>query len=168
MRRSAGRSLRRASGWGGVGGTRQGIKCLHAHYANYLSGGDDFVGRWAAERIEPVHESNGPVGVAAIDQGTNSTRLLVLEPRRPADEDPRELARDMRITRLGEGVDATGRLDPERDRADVGVVARFAGARGRCRRERIRVGATSAVRDAANREGLRSEVVGVIRQRARR
>jgi len=31
---------------GGVGGTRRGVKCLHAHYAWYLVGGDDPVGRW--------------------------------------------------------------------------------------------------------------------------
>ena len=37
---------------GGVGGTRQGVKCLHAHYAYLLAGGDDPVGRWVAERIE--------------------------------------------------------------------------------------------------------------------
>ena len=36
----------------GVGGTRQGVKCLHAHYAWHLSGGDDPVGRWVAEHIE--------------------------------------------------------------------------------------------------------------------
>lgn len=34
----------------GVGGTRRGVKCLHAHYAWYLAGGDDPVGRWVAER----------------------------------------------------------------------------------------------------------------------
>lgn len=38
---------------GGVGGTRQGVKCLHAHYAWYLAGGDDPVGRWVAEQLEP-------------------------------------------------------------------------------------------------------------------
>ncbi|MGH9246464.1 MAG: DUF501 domain-containing protein [Acidimicrobiales bacterium] len=37
---------------GGVGGTRVGVKCLHAHYAWYLAGGDDPVGRWVAERLE--------------------------------------------------------------------------------------------------------------------
>jgi hypothetical protein len=37
---------------GGVGGTRQGVKCLHAHYAWYLAGGDDPVGAWVAARIE--------------------------------------------------------------------------------------------------------------------
>jgi hypothetical protein len=36
---------------GGVGGTRQGVKCLHAHYAWHLAGGDDPVGRWVAQRL---------------------------------------------------------------------------------------------------------------------
>ena len=39
---------------GGVGGTRIGVKCLHAHYAWYLAGGDDPVGRWVARRLEGV------------------------------------------------------------------------------------------------------------------
>jgi hypothetical protein len=38
---------------GGVGGTRTGVKCLHAHYAYFLAGGDDPVGRWVAEHLEP-------------------------------------------------------------------------------------------------------------------
>ncbi|HVF74146.1 MAG TPA: DUF501 domain-containing protein [Acidimicrobiales bacterium] len=37
---------------GGVGGTRLGVKCLHAHYAWFLAGGDDPVGRWVADRLE--------------------------------------------------------------------------------------------------------------------
>src|SRR5947207_11107097 len=37
---------------GGVGGTRTGVKCLHAHYAHYLAGGDDPVGAWVAGRLE--------------------------------------------------------------------------------------------------------------------
>ncbi len=36
---------------GGVGGTRVGVKCLHAHYAWFLAGGDDPVGRWVAGRL---------------------------------------------------------------------------------------------------------------------
>jgi hypothetical protein len=36
---------------GGVGGTRRGVKCLHAHYAFYLAGGDDPVGRWVEEQL---------------------------------------------------------------------------------------------------------------------
>lgn len=37
---------------GGVGGTRMGVKCLHAHYAWHLAGGDDPVGRWVEEHLE--------------------------------------------------------------------------------------------------------------------
>jgi hypothetical protein len=41
---------------GGVGGTREGVKCLHAHYAWHLAGGDDPVGRWVAQRLaETTH-----------------------------------------------------------------------------------------------------------------
>jgi hypothetical protein len=36
---------------GGVGGTRTGVKCLHAHYAYFLAGGDDPVGRWVQARL---------------------------------------------------------------------------------------------------------------------
>ena len=36
---------------GGVGGTRLGVKCLHAHYAWHLAGGDDPVGRWVADQL---------------------------------------------------------------------------------------------------------------------
>jgi len=37
---------------GGVGGTRTGVKCLHAHYAWFLAGGDDPVGRWTHEHLD--------------------------------------------------------------------------------------------------------------------
>ena len=36
---------------GGVGGTRQGVKCLHAHFAWHLAGGDDPIGRWVADQL---------------------------------------------------------------------------------------------------------------------
>ena len=36
---------------GGVGGTRTGVKCLHAHYAYFLAGGDDPVGRWVERQL---------------------------------------------------------------------------------------------------------------------
>jgi uncharacterized protein len=36
---------------GGVGGTREGVKCLHAHYAWHLAGGDDPVGRWIESHL---------------------------------------------------------------------------------------------------------------------
>jgi exopolyphosphatase/guanosine-5'-triphosphate,3'-diphosphate pyrophosphatase len=141
--------LEAARSWGGVAGTRTGVKCLHAHYAYRLAGGDDPIGAWTAARVEPIHPDQRDGRVAAIDQGTNSIRLSVLEPGEPA---PTELARDMVITRLGQGVDRTGRLDPDALARTIAVLATF------CRRaralgaERIRVGATSAVRDAENRE----------------
>jgi hypothetical protein len=37
--------------FGGVGGTRQGVKCLHAHYAHWLAGADDPVGAWVHDRL---------------------------------------------------------------------------------------------------------------------
>src|SRR5262245_16364361 len=37
---------------GGVGGTATGVKCLHAHLAYHLAGGDDAVGRWVVEQLE--------------------------------------------------------------------------------------------------------------------
>ena len=37
---------------GGVGGTRTGVKCLHAHYAYLLAGGNDPVGRWVADHLD--------------------------------------------------------------------------------------------------------------------
>jgi hypothetical protein len=44
---------------GGVGGTRVGVKCLHAHYAWHLAGGDDPVGRWVAARLVAVESPAG-------------------------------------------------------------------------------------------------------------
>lgn len=138
-----------AEAFGGVGGTRTGVKCLHAHYANHIAGGDDPVGRWTAERVEPVHDER-PDRVAAIDQGTNSIRLLVAEPE--GDGGFRELARDMVITRLGQGVDRTGTIAPEALERTVGVLARYCRRARALHAERIRVAATAGVRDASNRD----------------
>jgi hypothetical protein len=44
---------------GGVGGTRIGVKCLHAHYAYFLAGGDDPVGRWTCRHLEGARELGG-------------------------------------------------------------------------------------------------------------
>lgn len=45
---------------GGVGGTRNGVKCLHAHYGWWLAGGDDPVGQWVADHLEEVDHSEWP------------------------------------------------------------------------------------------------------------
>lgn len=44
----------------GVGGTRVGVKCLHAHYGWWLAGGDDPVGRWVAEHLAAGAGDRGP------------------------------------------------------------------------------------------------------------
>jgi len=87
--------------------------------------------------------------VAAIDCGTNSIRLLIAD---RIDGRLRDLHREMRIVRLGEGVDATGQFSPDalaRTRAaleDYAALLRGHGVR------KLRMVATSATRDAANRE----------------
>ena len=130
-----------------MGGTRRGLKCLHAHYANHLAGGDDEVGAWVAGNVEPIHDER-PGRVAAVDQGTNSIRLLVAEPNGEGGFD--ELARDMVITRLGQGVDETGMLSPDAVGRTLDVLARYARRARALHAERIRVAATAALRDAAN------------------
>jgi exopolyphosphatase/guanosine-5'-triphosphate,3'-diphosphate pyrophosphatase len=86
-----------------------------------------------------------PIGpVAAIDCGTNSTRLYV------ADWMGRPLERLMRITRLGEGVDATGKLSPEALERCLSVLRDYRAEMDRLGVVRGRLVATSAVRDAAN------------------
>ena len=83
--------------------------------------------------------------VAAVDCGTNSTRLLIGDGRRSVE-------RLMRITRMGERVDATGRLAPQAIDRVVGVLREFRSSMDRHGVTRCRVTATSAARDAANRD----------------
>ena len=46
----------------GVGGTRVGIKCLHAHFAYFLAGGDDPAGKWVADRLaQQAQQENADV-----------------------------------------------------------------------------------------------------------
>ncbi|HTX63568.1 MAG TPA: Ppx/GppA phosphatase family protein [Acidimicrobiales bacterium] len=82
--------------------------------------------------------------VAAVDCGSNSTRLLVL------DEQGGQLARVMRITRLGKGVDATGMLDPSAIARTVTVLDEYRRILDDHGVGPVRVAATSAVRDASN------------------
>jgi exopolyphosphatase/guanosine-5'-triphosphate,3'-diphosphate pyrophosphatase len=82
--------------------------------------------------------------VAAIDCGTNSTRLLI------ADATGAPLQRLMRITRLGQGVDADGRLAPEAIARTVEVLRDYRRSMDELGVARVRMVATSAVRDAAN------------------
>ncbi|MGH3614868.1 MAG: exopolyphosphatase [Pseudonocardia sp.] len=92
--------------------------------------------------------------VAAIDCGTNSIRLLVADVTTASGGSVavRDVHREMRIVRLGQGVDATGMLAAEAlERTRVALVDYTAVLR-RLGAERVRMVATSATRDARNRE----------------
>lgn len=56
---------------GGVGGTRVGVKCLHAHYANYLAGAPDVVGQWVQKQLVSVGRAFDPTkpGIASATDG---------------------------------------------------------------------------------------------------
>lgn len=82
--------------------------------------------------------------VAALDCGTNSTRLLVV------DESGRPLVREMRITRLGQGVDATGSLRDDAMERTLAVLGEYRQIMDGHGVTRGRLAATSAARDAAN------------------
>jgi exopolyphosphatase/guanosine-5'-triphosphate,3'-diphosphate pyrophosphatase len=88
------------------------------------------------------------VRVAGIDCGTNSVRLLIAERGASGLVD---VVREMRIVRLGEGVDRTGRLAPEALERTRRALADYAGTIREHGAERVRMVATSATRDAANR-----------------
>ncbi len=61
--------------FGGVGGTRRGVKCLHTHYAWFLVGGDDPVGRWVHDRLGAP-----PTVPAAADPATVDPATAAREP----------------------------------------------------------------------------------------
>ncbi len=87
--------------------------------------------------------------VAAIDVGTNSTRLLIAE---GVSGGFRPIERRMVITRLGEGVDKRRVLAPEALQRTLATIADYAATCGELGVEKIRVTGTSAVRDAHNRQ----------------
>ena len=99
--------------------------------------------------------------VAAIDCGTNSIRLLVAD---ISDGNFREIAREMEIVRLGQGVDATGQFDPEAIERTLAATRKYAEIIQSKGVEKIRFCATSATRDATNRDlfidGVR-EILGI-------
>jgi exopolyphosphatase/guanosine-5'-triphosphate,3'-diphosphate pyrophosphatase len=99
-----------------------------------------------------------PVIVAGVDCGTNSLRLLVAEFR---DGEFTELHRELRIVRLGEAVAETGRLSEAALQRTEAALADYSDTIRRFGAERVRFVATSAARDAANRERL----VNVVRRR---
>ncbi|MEZ5215617.1 MAG: DUF501 domain-containing protein [Ilumatobacteraceae bacterium] len=145
---------------GGVGGTRAGVKCLHAHYAWYLAGGDDPVGHWVADR-------------------------LAIAPRRTSRRDRRDRSRIQfgEVARPGLGRDSPRRAhrgDPSRPRGRRHRRARpeaiertLAALQGFVETGRElgvdgwRVVATSACRDAANRDEFLDAVERLVGTRPR-
>ena len=87
--------------------------------------------------------------VAAIDCGTNSIRLLIAEVQ---GDNFREVIRDMEIVRLGQGVDQTGAFHPDAIARTLAAVDKYASEIARRGVEKIRFCATSATRDASNRD----------------
>lgn len=106
--------------------------------------------------------------VAAIDCGTNSLRLLIADLNADLNADlhpdKRDVYREMRVVRLGQGVDQTGRLAPEAlERTRVALLD-YAETCRELGVERTRLVATSATRDAANRDhfvSMVTEILGV-------
>ena len=100
--------------------------------------------------------------VAAIDCGTNSIRLLIAD---SAEGRLRDVHREMRIVRLGQGVDATGEFAPDAlDRTRAALVDYADLLRTHAVRT-VRMVATSATRDAANRDeffAMTAEVLGAV------
>ncbi|MCY4194956.1 MAG: Ppx/GppA phosphatase family protein [bacterium] len=97
--------------------------------------------------------------VAAIDCGTNSTRLLVSR------GGAQTLDRLMTITRLGEGVDRTGRLAPAAIERTLDCLRRYREVMDRHGAKIVRITATSAARDAANRDDLFDAAEAVVGRR---
>ncbi|WP_040782569.1 Ppx/GppA phosphatase family protein [Nocardia pneumoniae] len=88
--------------------------------------------------------------VAAVDCGTNSIRLLIADVL--GDGHLADVHREMRIVRLGQGVDATGSLAPEAIERTRAALADYVALMREAGVSRVRMVATSATRDAANRE----------------
>jgi exopolyphosphatase / guanosine-5'-triphosphate,3'-diphosphate pyrophosphatase len=102
-----------------------------------------------------------PRRVAAIDCGTNSIRLLIADVS-PARGELADVTRRMEIVRLGQGVDATGRLAPEALARTLGALEEYARAIGAAGASATRMVATSATRDASNAAEFTAGVVAIL------
>jgi exopolyphosphatase/guanosine-5'-triphosphate,3'-diphosphate pyrophosphatase len=98
--------------------------------------------------------------IAALDLGTNSTRLLIADRRADGTLDTHD-RRNM-ITRLGQGVGSTGRLAPEAVERTLAALRGYRVEMDRHGVDTIRVAATSAARDAANRDAFFDAVEEVV------
>jgi exopolyphosphatase/guanosine-5'-triphosphate,3'-diphosphate pyrophosphatase len=102
------------------------------------------------------------VRVGAIDCGTNSIRLLIAD---VADGRVHDVHREMRIVRLGEGVDATGQFAPEALARTRAALAEYVDELRAHEVEKVRMVATSAARDVGNRDeffAMTAELLGAV------
>jgi len=104
--------------------------------------------------------SSPSVRVAAFDCGTNAIRLLVADVSIADGADVRDVIREMRIVRLGEGVDRTGEFSPAALDRLFAALEEFRGLLETTQPDRVRFVATSASRDVTNRAEF---VAGVTR-----
>jgi exopolyphosphatase/guanosine-5'-triphosphate,3'-diphosphate pyrophosphatase len=102
------------------------------------------------------------VRVAAIDCGTNSLRILIAEAPEVPGGPMVDVMRDMRIVRLGQGVDRTGRLAPEAIERTRVALAEYVAAMSALGVDRVRMVATSASRDATNADEFHDMVVSTL------
>src|SRR5258708_27059580 len=105
--------------------------------------------------------ASGTQRVAAIDCGTNSLRLLIADID-PASHQLTDVQRRMEIVRLGQGVDATGRLAPDALARTFAMLEQSAGASDESGAAAVRLVATSATRDASNAADFTSGVRQVL------
>jgi exopolyphosphatase/guanosine-5'-triphosphate,3'-diphosphate pyrophosphatase len=116
--------------------------------------------------------------VAAIDCGTNSIRLLIADLNKESDQSERvrgatgpahpspapltDVTREMRIVRLGEGVDRTGRLSAAALDRTMTALREYAGLIADAKPAAVRMVATSATRDAANSQEFTDRVRDIL------
>jgi exopolyphosphatase/guanosine-5'-triphosphate,3'-diphosphate pyrophosphatase len=103
----------------------------------------------------------GAQRVAAIDCGTNSLRLLIAD-MDPASHQLTDVQRRMEIVRLGQGVDATGRLAPDALARTFAMLGEYARAIADAGAAAVRLVATSATRDASNAEEFTAGVQRIL------
>ena len=114
---------------------------------------------WPGETMAAAGPS--PRRVAAIDCGTNSIRLLIADIS-PVRGELSDVTRRMEIVRLGQGVDATGRLAPDALARTLGALAQYGRAIGEAGATATRMVATSATRDASNAAEFTAGVVRIL------
>jgi exopolyphosphatase/guanosine-5'-triphosphate,3'-diphosphate pyrophosphatase len=144
-----------------AGGMPTRVKCLHVLVGHALAAGRGVnpLGDEALDAMGDVCPPDARRTVAAVDCGTNSVRLLIQR----ADK---ELVREVRLARLGQGVDATGAFHPDALARTFAVLDEYARIIADHGVDEARFVATSAARDVSNRDvfeaGVRARLgVGV-------